>query len=43
MAQEGTFNKKVITKSDGRYLIFYDFASKSVDKEAKQEKDEERK
>lgn len=43
MRQEETFRKEVITKSDGRYLIYYDFASESVDQETSQEKDEERK
>lgn len=43
MAQEGTFKKEVITKSDGRYLIYYDFASAAVDKAAREDKNEERK
>ena len=43
MAQEDTFKKEVITKSDGRYLIYYDFASASGDQEKTQKKGEERK
>ena len=42
MGREETFKKEVITKSDGRYLIFYDFSPESVPKEVNQQKDEER-
>lgn len=37
------FKKEVMTKSDGRYLIYYNFAAEAVNKEKNQEKTEERK
>ena len=43
MQQTETFKKEVTTKSDGRYLIYYNFAPESAGKEANQEKGEERK
>lgn len=44
MAQEECFQKEVIMKEDGRYLIYYDFSpARPVDNEEKQPKGEERK
>ena len=43
MTQEERFKKEVITKEDGRYLIYYDFApAQPVDDGRKKTKNQER-